>query len=138
KVVLDVTSGERTGGVLKGLDKAALILNLYSDAKAGVDQGFKMVIVLHGSATSAALRDEAFARRDLKPSSTTEKTDHNPDAKLIGELRKAGVQIVVCGQSLARNGYPVDEVMSEVEVAVSATVTSITLQNQDYAYLPFH
>ncbi|MCA9170046.1 MAG: hypothetical protein KDB23_20360, partial [Planctomycetales bacterium] len=49
RVVLDVTSGERTGGVLKALDKAALIINLYSDAKAGVDQGFKMVIVLHGS-----------------------------------------------------------------------------------------
>jgi hypothetical protein len=35
KVVLDITSDEKLGSVLKGFDRAALILNQYTQAGAG-------------------------------------------------------------------------------------------------------
>jgi hypothetical protein len=42
-----------------------------------------------------ALSNEAYARATPEP--------RNPNLPLIGELKKHGVEVLVCGQSLARN-----------------------------------
>lgn len=137
RALLDITSDEKTGKVLKGFDRAALILNQYTQAQAGPENGFKMAIILHGPATQSALSDEGFARHS-KPYALAQGAGKNPNLNLIRQLRKAGVEIYVCGQALAHQGYAIEEVAPEVTVAVSAATVNIGLQNDGYAYLPFH
>ncbi|MDW7772112.1 MAG: hypothetical protein SCH71_04390 [Desulfobulbaceae bacterium] len=62
KVILDITSDEKSGNIIKGFDRAALILNQYTQAGDGMENGFKMAVILHGQATKAALKNEPFAR----------------------------------------------------------------------------
>lgn len=136
KVLLDVTSDKKSGSVIKAFDRAALILNQYAQAGAGTDNGFKMALILHGPATKAALSDEAFARHTnsyLKDKGAAK----NPNLKLLGELKKAGVKIYVCGQALAHHGFATDEVASPVEVAVSAATVNINLQMDGYVVITF-
>ena len=92
---------------------------------------------LHGAATKAALNDNAYAKH-TKPYARAKGTTKNPNLALIRQLDKAGVKIYVCGQAMAYNGFAADEVAPEVVVAVSAAITIINSQMDDYAYLPFH
>ncbi len=137
KVVLDITSDELSGKILKGFDRAALMLNLYSQAGAGTDNGLKMAIILHGPATKAALSDDAFAKHS-QPYAKNQGATKNPNLDVIRELTEAGVEVFVCGQALAHHGYGTDEVADEVSVAVSAATANINLQTDGYAYIPFH
>jgi intracellular sulfur oxidation DsrE/DsrF family protein len=131
KVVLDITSDATEGGVLKGLDRAALILNLYAQAGIERDEGVALAIVLHGKATPFALSDEAYKKRHPDAAK-------NPNLELIRDLKKHGATVYVCAQSLARNGYAKEDVASEITVATSAIIANINLQNQGYACVPFH
>ena len=56
--------------------------------------------------------------------------------KLIGELGKAGVKVVVCGQALAHNKFPHDWVNRDVEVTLSAISDVIILEQQGYVLFP--
>ncbi len=60
----------------------------------------------------------------------------NPNVRLISELSKAGVKVVVCGQALAHNKFPHDWVNREVELTLAAISDVIILQQQGYALLP--
>ncbi|MFG0262647.1 MAG: DsrE family protein [Novipirellula sp. JB048] len=136
KVVLDIASDSESGRVIKGFDRAALILNQYSQADAGTDHGFKMAIILHGPATKAALSNEAYAKHThsyLRDKGHTK----NPNLELLSQLKKAGVKIYVCGQALAHRSYASNDVAPEVTVAVSAATVNINLQMDGYAYIPF-
>ncbi|WP_240928038.1 DsrE family protein [Thalassoroseus pseudoceratinae] len=136
KVLLDITADGKSGSVIKGFDRAALILNQYTEAGAGIDNGFKMAIILHGPATKAALSHKGYAKHTNSYLIDKGKTN-NPNLKLMAKLKEAGVEIFVCGQALAHHGYATDEVASEVKVAVSAATVNINLQMDGYAYIPF-
>ena len=88
-----------------------------------------MAVVLHGGATKAALSDAAYKNRFGKL---------NPNTALLRELKSVGVEFLVCGQALTHQGFRVDEVGSEVRVALSAATAIINRQMQGYAYLPLH
>lgn len=134
KVVVDVTSDSKSGSVLKALDRSALFLNLYE--QAGHRKTLRYAIVLHGAATKASLKDDAYSLHS-GPYDRSQKKITNPNLPLIRKLREAGVDIFVCGQALAHNGFSPEEVAPEITVAVSAGITVINLQNEGYAYLPF-
>ncbi|MCG6155878.1 DsrE family protein [Rubinisphaera margarita] len=136
KVIIDITSDDKSGSVIKGFDRAALILNQYTEAGAGMDSGFKMAIILHGPATKAALSHEGYAKHTNSYLTDKGKT-RNPDLDLIAKLKEAGVEVFVCGQALAHHGYSTSEVASEVKVVVSAATVNINLQMKGYAYIPF-
>jgi len=136
KVLLDITADDKSGSVIKGFDRAALILNQYTEANAGTENGFKMAIILHGPATKAALSHEAFAKHTNSYLQDKGKSQ-NPNLELMAKLKKAGVEIFVCGQALAHHGYATDEVAPEVKVAVSAATVNINLQMEGCAYIPF-
>ena len=97
-------------GIHAGLDKVARALNLY--ALAGIpDRQVEVVVLLHGKATSLALRPEAFTLR----------TGHaNANAHLLEALLDTGVRIEVCGQAIHRHGYGLDEVNRRIPVQLSA------------------
>lgn len=137
KVVLDITSDKTVGDVIKGLDRAALIANQYTDAEVGPRQGMKIVIILHGPATKAVLSD-----RDYVAMSSSYARQHglsgNPNLPLIRQLAEAGVEVLVCGQALAHHGFATEQVAEPVQVAVSAATVNINRQMAGYAYVPFH
>jgi intracellular sulfur oxidation DsrE/DsrF family protein len=136
KVILDITSDEMTGGVLRGFDRAALISNLYVQAGVDPKQGMKMVIILHGPATRAALTDDAYQKHSS--SDVGQGLQGNPNLPLIKRLGEVGVEVYVCAQALARHGFAVEDVAPDVTVAISAATMIINKQMEDYAFLPFH
>ncbi len=128
KIVFDITGGELDGGVIKGLDRVALYINLSAahDVSAGQLQ---LALVLHGDATRAALGDEAYRRHaDGK---------RNPNLELIGRLKKAGVEVYVCAQALAHHGFRPADVADPVTIAASAATVNAAFQLDGYAYIPF-
>jgi len=137
KVLLDIISDKKSGKVITGFDRAALILNQYTQAQAGTESGFKMAIILHGPATLAALGDEGYAKHS-QPYAKAQGAGKNPNLELIRQLKKAGVEIYVCGQALAHHGYATSDVAPEVTVAVSAATVNINLQMDGYAQILFN
>lgn len=137
KVILDITSDEKSGKIIKGFNRAALILNQYAHAGAGMENGFEMAIILHGNATKAALNDGAYVKHS-DPYARFNWISANPNAEIIQQLAKEGVEIFVCNQAMAHRGYSTDEVFQEIKVAVSAATVLINKQTEGYAYLPFH
>jgi intracellular sulfur oxidation DsrE/DsrF family protein len=127
KVVFDITADAKPGDVNKGLEKTARLLNLY--AGAGLpERDLKVTVVLHGEATKSVLNDKAYAGRfDAK---------ENPNLPLIRELRKAGVEVFVCGQALNSKKYQADEVAPEAIVAVSAMTVLINKHAEGYVLIP--
>lgn len=129
KIVFDITSDSKPDEVNKGLEGVARYLNL--NAQAGLKPSdVKLALVLHGGATKAALDDAAYS----KHTSASE----NPNLKLIRELKTCGVEVFVCGQSLARNRFAASEVTPNLTIAVSALTVNVNKQLDGYAYLAIH
>lgn len=126
KVVLDVTADGPPANINKGLDRAARLINLYG-ASGLKSSDVKIVVVLHGAATRAALRDADHRRRFEGP---------NPNLELIAALREAGVDVLVCGQALNYQGYADAEVAEGVSVAAAALTVVVNKQADGYSYVP--
>jgi ubiquinone/menaquinone biosynthesis C-methylase UbiE/intracellular sulfur oxidation DsrE/DsrF family protein len=127
KVVFDATADSPPTNVNKGLERAARLLNL--SAAAGLKASdVKIVIVLHGDATKSALNDDFYKARF--------QTEQNPNLPLIRELRKAGVQVFVCGQALNYKGFPESVVAEEVSIADAALTVIVNRQMDGHAYVP--
>src|SRR5207245_2465901 len=108
KAVFDITADAKPGEVNKGLEQVARLLNLYG--AAGLKAGdVKIAAVCHGAADKAVLSHAAYLARF--------KLTANPNLSLIRDLKKAGVEVFVCGQSLHDLGFKEEEVAEEVPVA---------------------
>ncbi len=127
KAVFDITADAKPGEVNRGLEQVARLLNLYGAAelKAG---DVKIAAVCHGEADKAVLSDAAYAARF--------KVAANPNLPLIRDLKKAGVELFVCGQSLHELGFKAEEVADEVPVADSAMLVLLNKQADGHAYIP--
>jgi hypothetical protein len=127
KAVFDITASAKPSEVNKGLEQVARLLNLYG--AAGLKAGdVKIAAVCHGEADKAVLSDAAYFTRYKVPV--------NPNLPLIRDLKKAGVEVFVCGQSLHELGFKQEEVAAEVPVADSAMLVLINKQADGYAYIP--
>ncbi len=129
KIVFDVTSEAKPDEVLKGVESVARYLNLH--AQAGHAPGdVRLALVLHGTAVKGALNDSAYASKTGAAK--------NPNLALVRELKKHGVEVFVCGQSLARNKFALSEVAVEFTVAASAMTVNANKQQDGYAYISVH
>ena len=129
KIVFDITADSKPEELNKGLESVARYLNL--NAEAGLKPSdVKLALVLHGGATKAALDDEAYSKHTAAMK--------NPNLDLIRELKTCGVEVFVCGQSLARNKYASAEVASDVTIAVAALTVNANKQQDGYSYLSIH
>jgi intracellular sulfur oxidation DsrE/DsrF family protein len=127
KAVFDITADAKPGEVNKGLEQVARLLNLYG--AAGLTAGdVKIAAVFHGEADKAVLSDAAYLAR-LNVAA-------NPNLPLIRALKKAGVEVFVCGQSLHELGFKAEEVAEEVPVADAAMLVLVNKQADGYAYIP--
>src|SRR3954454_13458588 len=120
KAVLDITADTEPGEVNKGLEQVARLLNLYGAAGLTAG-GVKIAAVCHGAADKAVLSDAAYAARFGVAA--------NPNLPLIRDLKKAGVEVFVCGQSLHELGFQAEEVAREVPVADAAVLVLVNKQN---------
>jgi intracellular sulfur oxidation DsrE/DsrF family protein len=127
KALFDVTADAEPGAVNRGLEEVARLLNLYGAAGLkAVD--VKIAVVCHGAADKAVLSDAAYLARY--------KVAANPNLPLIRDLKKAGVEVFICGQSLHDLGFKAEEVAEEVPVADSAMLVLVNKQADGYAYVP--
>lgn len=125
KALFDVTKSKSLDKLNGSLDHTARTVNAF--ASVGVPlKHLKFVVIIHGPATSIALSEKAFEAKFGHP---------NPNLKIISALRKAGVEILVCGNALGDLGYSPSEVNPQVKVALSAVSTLVILQDKGYALM---
>jgi intracellular sulfur oxidation DsrE/DsrF family protein len=108
-----------------GLDRVARLVNLFALAKVPPEK-LKIAAILHGGATSASLEDSHYRKKYQVD---------NPNIKLIKALKRAGVDVYVCGQALAHNGFEPPWVSREVTVALSAMMVLADYQLNGYAFV---
>ncbi|MDB5313133.1 MAG: DsrE/DsrF-like family protein [Gemmataceae bacterium] len=82
----------------------------------------------YGEADKAVLSDPAYL--------ACFKVAVNPNLPLILDLKKAGVEVCVCGPSLHDLGFKAEEVAEEVPVADSAMLVLVNKQTDGYASIP--
>ena len=129
KVVFEITADARPADLNKGVERVARLLNLYGSAGLKASD-VKIAMVMHGEATKSALSDAAYKERFG--------VERNPNLAVIAELRKAGVEVLVCGQALAYKGSKHDEVSEGIKVASAALAVVINKQADGYSYVPAH
>lgn len=127
KVIFDIArSPESNSEILPGLSHVAAFINSFP-ASGIKDPDMRVAAVLRGGTMKAALTNSAYA-------------DHyymdNPNTGLIGELRKAGVELLVCAQSLFREGFSAAHVNPDVRLSFSAAIALATYQMKGYALVP--
>lgn len=128
KVLMDIgKGGDDPTALNRNIESAARLLNMH--ARNGIKpENLKLAIVLHGSGIHAALNNEVYAERFLL---------ENPNQSLITALKVAGVDIYVCGQSAAYNGYSEKDLLPGIKMAVSAMTVHIRLQQDGYQAILF-
>jgi intracellular sulfur oxidation DsrE/DsrF family protein len=127
KIVFALTKAVKDAGeVNPALDRVARTVNLYVASGVPLSQ-LKIVAVAYGEATPLAL-DDAHYRTKFGVS--------NPNLPLIALLRKAGVDIAVCGQALAENHFDYAWVDKSVTTALSGITTVTTLEQSGYVLMP--
>jgi intracellular sulfur oxidation DsrE/DsrF family protein len=90
-------------------------------------ENMDLAVVVHGAALKNVLTNEAYRERYQAD---------NPNLVLLQKLQAAGVDIYVCGQSMAFGQVKKEELAGQVQVALSAMTMLIVLQADGYALLP--
>lgn len=127
KVVFWLTkAADKPDRINSALEHVARAVNLYVGAGVPLDH-LKFVAVASGPATTIAL-DNTHYRKQYGIA--------NPNLPVIKKLRKAGVDIAVCGQAVAEHHYQYDWIDSHVTLVLSALTTIIDLQQEGYALVP--
>lgn len=129
KAVFDVyTSNDDDEELNRGINTVARFLNMHHDA--GVKpKNMKAALILHGKAGKDILNNSAYNKRYI--------TD-NPNAELLKKLHDAGVQIIVCGQTVEFRGYKRDEILDFIDISLSAITALIDLQSKGYQLITFN
>lgn len=126
KVVFNMIGGGDADKVNPSLDRVARAVNIFTSAGVPVSH-LHFVVVIHGPATPSVLNNARYREKF---------NVDNPNIKLIGELEKVGVQVVVCGQALANQNFPHDWVDPQVELTLAAISDVIILEQQGYVLFP--
>lgn len=88
----------------------------------------KFVIVFHGAAINGILNDSSYKAKF---------GTSNPNLKVLTELKKAGVELFVCGQNLAFDNIDPKTLSPDVTVASDALIVLMTYENAGYALMSF-
>ncbi|HUB89033.1 MAG TPA: DsrE family protein [Dyella sp.] len=127
KVVFSLTkSSDKPDQINPALERVARTVNLYASAGVPLDH-LKFVAVAYGPATPLVL-DDAHYKAQFGVA--------NPNLAVIAQLRKAGVDVAVCGQAMAEHHYPDEWASKDVTLSLSALTTITELEQQGYALMP--
>lgn len=129
KAVFDVyTSDDDDEKLNRGINTVARYLNMHY--AAGVKpKNMKAALVLHGAAGKDILTNAAYNERFIAD---------NPNTELLQKLHEAGVEIIICGQTIEFRGYKREEILDFVDVSLSAITALVSLQSQGYQLITFN
>jgi intracellular sulfur oxidation DsrE/DsrF family protein len=128
RVAFDVSrGGSPATAVNQGVNSVARFLNMHASAGVPASQ-LQLAVVVHGGAARDLLKREVYRERT---------GEDNPNAALIEDLAKAGVRIIVCGQTAAASGFTREMFLEPVDVALSAMTAFAVLQERGYRVNPF-
>ena len=128
KAIFDGTRGaEKPGQLLPVLNMAGSELNALVASRVPPGN-VKFAVVLHGEAVAGLLNAEQYKKRFGV---------ENPNLAVLTKMKKAGVQIFVCGQQLAADKTDPKTLCKEATVASDALIVLMTYQNDGYALLSF-
>jgi intracellular sulfur oxidation DsrE/DsrF family protein len=109
-----------------GLQYIAAIVNTYE--KHGVAPShLHITAVFHGPTIVQVVDDATYKGRTG--------FDKNPNVELLNQFKKAGIQMVVCGQSAMQQKYDFKTILPLATINYSATVTFINLMTRGYIQL---
>jgi intracellular sulfur oxidation DsrE/DsrF family protein len=129
KIVVDLKSTiSDPDAINRGLNNVARMINLHRVGGIPADK-LKVVVAVHGGATGLVMIDDGYQNKYGV---------NNPNLALITELKKSGVEIYVCGQSLIARGYDFDQVNPEIKVGLSMLTIVTEHMNKDYKLLVFN
>lgn len=128
KIAFDTAKGSDGEALNKTLESAARFLNMHG--KAGLSaENIDIAVVIHGGAAFDLLTPTAHkARRDGAD---------NPNTALIAALTENRVRIILCGQTAVYRDMSQDELLPNVELALSAMTAHAQLQSRGYTLNPF-
>lgn len=86
----------------------------------------QMAVVLHGGAIQGLLNDEAYQNKY---------GISNPNAEVIRLMKKEGIEFYVCAQILAFAQVPEENILKDVDIALSAKTALISLDQMGYTYM---
>jgi len=120
-------TADQPGQLLPAVNMAGSELNAL--AVAGVPRGnARFVIVFHGPAIDGILNEAGYKAKFGVS---------NPNLEVLAKLKKAGVELFVCGQNLAFARIDPATLSSDVSVASDALIVLMTYQSRGYAMLTF-
>lgn len=129
RIVYQVSDDAQHEGLNKGLFYARKLLNTYEKQGIAADQ-VHLHLVYHGTGIAAVANQEARQRLGAdKPV--------NPNAAILAELVKRGVQIELCEDTMRQKKVAATELMPGVKMVVGAFPRLIDLQLQGVAYIKF-
>lgn len=128
RVVFDIAKAPEDPSQLNRLvEGVARFLNMHAGEREPVE-AYEIAVVMHGQAAHGLLEHEHY--REIY------QVD-NPNLGLFKALHKNGVQIILCGQTAMHRGITKEKRISEAEIAVSAMMALVQLQNSDYRLISF-
>jgi intracellular sulfur oxidation DsrE/DsrF family protein len=109
------------------LEVVARLYNLH--IYGGVTQkNLHVAAVIYAGGTLATLNNEEYRKRF---------GIDNPNVKLIRELKDAGIEIIVCGQSVMKDQVDPTTINPDVEIATSRLTAVSTFQMKGYGFFIF-
>ena len=128
RAVFDATRGaEKPTQLVPALNMAGSELNALGAAGVPL-RNAKFAVVFHGASIDGIL-DEPHYRAKFGGA--------NPNLAVIAGLKKAGVDLLVCGQNLAFENIDPKTLTPDVTVASDALIVLMTYQNDGYALMSF-
>ncbi len=126
KIIVDVTHGGTDHDKVFGsLVRLARLVNVM--AYAGVPhEHLHIAAVIENEAGFAAFSNAAYRKQFHID---------NPNLALLHALRQAGVELMVCSQALAENGFEDSDIAPDVEVTLSALTDFAVYGERGYSYL---
>ena len=124
KIVFDMqTVGATAGDISPGLKMIGTLINTYEKHGVAPDH-LHLQAVFHGETILLVVDDATYKARTGFA--------HNPNAELLEQLSKAGLKLVVCGQSAMQRHYDFKSILPLAQINLSASVTFINLAARGY------
>jgi len=128
KILVELTeNGSKPDSLNEYIEALATLINLHA-AEGVPKEKIHMVVVLRKMATYAVFGNELYKEKF--------KCD-NPNLQAIKELYDAGVEFLVCGQTMHKRNTDKSKLVPEAKVASSGLTALTTYQLQGYALIKF-
>ena len=123
KVAFDVSDAGEAGSINRRFNSLARFLNMHGQAGVPIED-MRLALIVHGTAAVDLTQDARYGGT-------------NANAGLIKALVDAGVDVMICGQSMAARNIQAEELLPGVQISLSAMTAHALLQQQGFSLNPF-